>query len=138
MFWTKKSFTDNDVLEVAMEIRMLDQKTEEETPLIAGGMLEWAKKNPSNQSKVHKAMGIVHGIVAGSYRGKASDFDKFFRLIIIKAFNYGFGMNFGKTMYRDHMRLRKKMDKDYFSGIKEGKEQVNTGENFYLKNRLTW
>ena len=138
VFWSKKSFTDDNVLEMVMLIREIDQKAEEEAPPIVEGMLEWAKKDPSNKCKVHKAMGIIHGILAESYRGEASDFDKFFKSVIIKAFNYGFGMNFGKTMYKDHMRLRNKMDEDYFSGIKEGKEQVATGENFYLKHRLRW
>jgi hypothetical protein len=138
VFWSKKSFTDDDVMEVAMLIREIDQKAEEEAKPIIEGMLKWTNKDPSNKRKVHRAMGIVHGIVAGKYRGEPAGFDKYFRSVILKAFNYGFGMNFGKTMYRDHMRLRNKMDQDYFSGIKEGKQQVATGENFYLKHRLTW
>jgi len=138
MFWSRKSYTDDDVLEVAMLLREIDQEAEEEVPAIAEGMLEWAKKDPLNKRKVHKAMGIMHGIVAGKYKGEASDFDKYFKSVIVKAFNYGFLMNHGKTMYKDHMRLRDKMDEDYFFGIKEGKEQLARGENFYLKHRLTW
>ena len=138
MFWSKKSYTDDAVLQTAMSLRGIDENAEEEAPTIAGGMLEWAKKDPTNKRKVYKAMGIIHGVVAGQYQGDASDFDEFFKSVIVKAFNYGGGMNFGKTMYKDHMRLRNKMDEDYYSGIKEGKEQVATGENFYLKHRLTW
>lgn len=138
MFWSCKSYTDDEVLEVAMLLREIDQKAEDEAPVIAEGMLEWAKKDPLNKCKVHKAMGIMHGIVSGKYKGKASDFDKYFKSVIIKAFNYGFLMNFGKTMYKDHMKLRNKMDEDYFSGVNEGKEQVTSGKNFYLMHRLTW
>lgn len=113
-----------------MLLRDIDKKAEEEAPPITEGMLEWAKKDPLNKRKAHKAMGIMHGTIAGKYEGEASDFDKFFKSVIIKAFNYGVGTNYGKTMYKDHMRLRDKMDEDYFSGIKEGKEQVATGKTF--------
>jgi|GEM_PF-3077930 len=138
MFWSRKSYSDDEVLEVAMLLREIDQKAEEKAPPIAEGMLKWAKKDPSNKQKVHKAMGIMHGVVAGKYRGEPSDFDKFIKAVIIRAFNNGFGMNFGKTMYRDHMRLHKKMDEDYFAGIKEGRHQAVTGEDCYLQHRLTW
>ncbi len=138
MFWSHKSYNDDEILDVSMLIRAIDQNAEEEAPSIAEGMLEWAKKDPSSKSKVHKAMGIIHGVVAGKYQGEVTDYDKYFKEVILRAFNYGFGMNFGKTMYKEHIRLRNKMNEDYFSGIKEGKEQVTTGENFYLKHRLTW
>jgi hypothetical protein len=138
MFWSRKSYSDDEVLEVAILLREIDQKAEEKAPRIAEGMLKWAKKDPSNKQKVHKAMGILHGIVAGKYSGEPSDFDKFFKAVIIRAFNYGFSMKFGKIMFRDHMTLRNKMDEDYFAGIKEGKQQAATGEDYYLKHRLTW
>jgi hypothetical protein len=138
VFWAKKSFSDEDVLEMAMLIREIDKKAEEVAHPVAGGTLEWVKIDPSNKRKVHKAMGIIHGVVAQKYQGEASDFDNYFKSVILKAFNYGPGMNFGKMMYKDHIRLRNKMDEDYFSGIKEGKEQILTGENLYLKHRLTW
>ena len=138
MFWSRKSYSDGEVFEVAMLLREIDKKAEEEAPPIAEGTLKWAKKDPSNKQKVHKAMGIMHGVVAGKYRGAPADFDKFFKAVIIRAFNYSFLMTFGKFMYRDHIKLRNKMDEDYFAGIKEGKQQAITGEDYYLKHRLTW
>ena len=87
---------------------------------------------------MNKAFGIIHGIVVGKYRGDLSEFDKYFKAVIIKAYNYGSGSNYGKMMYRDHSQLRKSLDDDYFAGKKEGQMQAVTGEDFYLKHRLTW
>ena len=47
-------------------------------------------------------------------------------------------MNFGRVMYQDHMRLRRAMDKDYLSGVKEGEEQAKTGKQYYAAHRKIW
>jgi hypothetical protein len=138
MFGRPKSFTESDVSEMVVALREIEECAENEAPPIPGGMMQWANNDPNNKRKVNKAFGILHGFVAGKFVGDMSEFERFFKAVIIKTYNYGFGSNYGKMMYRDHSRLREAMDRDYFDGRKEGLEQAATETNYYLKNRMEW
>jgi hypothetical protein len=138
MFWRRKSYSRFDVLEMAALLREIEEDAEQNAPPIVEGMLEWAKKDPSNKRKVNRAFGIMSGIVTGKYAGSPCDFGRFFKEVIKRTYNYGFGANFGKMMFRDHTRLQKQKDEDYVAGRKDGLIQAVTGEDLYLRHRKTW
>lgn len=93
-------------------------------------MIAWPKVG-DNKRKLHKNFGIQHGFIKGKFKGKSEDFDDFIKEVVIKTHNYGFGLNFGKSIYKQHKSLIKKMDGDYFSGVKLGLDQALTEENHY-------
>jgi len=138
MFGFKKSYIKDDVYKIAMQWGEIDGDAEEQAVSPSEGLLEWIKKNPENKRKLHKAFGIQNGFIAGNFKGEPRDFDSFFKEVIYKTHNYGFMMNYGKSIYKDHMKLQERMDEDYFSGVKEGKEQAKTERNCYLEHRLTY
>jgi hypothetical protein len=124
----KKSYSESDVYSLAMEWREIEESADCGTP--AGGMIEWAKVG-DNKRKLHKNFGIQHGFIKGKFKGKSEDFDDFIKEVVIKTHNHGLGLNFGKSIYKEHKSLIKKMDEDYFSGIKLGLDQALTEENHY-------
>ena len=138
MFGFKKSYSKDDVYKIAMQWREIDGDAEAQASIPEEGLLRWVKKNPENKRKLHKAFGIQYGFIAGNYKGEPKDFDSFFKEVIYKTHNYGFMMNYGKSIYKSHIRLKKKMDEDYFYGVKEGEEQAKTKRNYYLEHRLTY
>lgn len=122
---------------MAMKWREIEARAEEAAPPMPGGMMKWAK-NPESKKKYHKALGIQHGFILGSFRGDSGDFDDFLKEALYKAHDYGFLMRYGKNIFRDHMRLRKQMDEDFFEGVKLGELQASNGTDFYLEHRKTW
>ena len=102
------------------------------------GMLEWVKENPENEAKLAKAFGIQLGLILASFSEDPNDLEAFFRDVILRTHNYGIFRRFGKGIYRTHTELRKKMDANYFRGVEEGRKQVTTGENLYLKHLQTY
>ena len=111
-----------------MEWREIEDSAECGTP--SGGLVEWTKIG-NNKSKLYKNFGVQHGFIKGKFKGKSEDFDDFFKEVVIKTHNHGLGLNFGKSIYKEHKSLIKKMDEDYFSGIKLGLDQALTEENHY-------
>ncbi|MGH2567382.1 MAG: hypothetical protein ACRDGA_03515 [Bacteroidota bacterium] len=138
MFGFNKSYTKDDVYKVTMLWRDIEKEADVVAPSVPEGMLTWAQKDPDIKHKIHKAFGIQHGFISGKYEGRPDDFEKFFKEVIYKIHNLGFSMNFGRVMYQDHMRLRRAMDQDYLSGVKEGEEQAETGKQYYAAHRKIW
>ena len=62
----------------------------------------------------------------------------FLRDVVIKAHDLGFLMRFGKGIVKEHLRLRKRLDPDYYEGIKLGQRQVAEERNYYLEHRKNW
>ena len=136
-FYRRKSYCEEDAYLVAMQWREIETEAEEASRDIPEGMLQWIK-NENNKRKYFKALGIQHGYIYASFRGDPRDFDSFLRDVVIKAHDLGLLMRFGKGSAREHFRLRKRLDPDYFEGIKIGKRQAEEGKNFYMEHRRTW
>ena len=137
MIRRRKSYSEEDAYLVAMRWREIETQAEDAARAIPEGMIKWIR-NVENKRKYFKALGIQHGFIHALFRGDSSDFDNFLRDVVIKAHNQGFLMRFGKGIYKEHLRLRKKLDQDYYGGIKLGERQVADGKNYYLEYRKTW
>ena len=133
----RKSYTEEDAYLVAMKWREIETQAEESSRSIPEGMEHWVK-NEENKRKYVKALGIQHGYIRASFPGHPKDFNDFLRDVVIKAHDLGPLMRFGKAIAKEHFRLRKRLDPDYFEGIKIGERQVVEGKNFYMEHRKTW
>ena len=133
----RKGYADEDVYLVAMRWREIETEAEEVSRPIPEGMMKWIKTE-ENKRKYFKALGIQHGFIHASFRGDAKDFDNFLRDVVIKAHNLGPLMRFGKGIAKEHFRLRKRLDPDYFDGIKIGERQAVEGKNYYMEHRTSW
>lgn len=133
----RKSYTEEDAYLVAMRWREIETQAEEGSRSIPEGMMQWVK-NDENKRKYFKALGIQHGYIRASFRGDPKDFDDFLRDVVIKAHDLGPLMRFGKGIAKEHFRLRRRLDPDYFEGIKVGERQAAEGKNYYLEHRKTW
>ena len=137
MIQRRKSYSDEDAYLVAMRWREIESQAEEAARAIPEGMIKWIK-NEENKRKYFKALGIHHGFIHASFQGDSQDFDQFLGHVVIKAHDHGLFMRYGKGIVKEHLRLRKRLDPDYFDGIKLGQRQVAEGINFYLEHRKTW
>ncbi len=133
----RKSYSEEEAYLVAMRWREIEAQAEEAARSIPEGMMKWIK-NEENKKKYFKALGIQHGFIHTSFRGDPQDFDDFLRDVLIKAHDLGFLMRFGKGIVKEHLRLRKRLDPDYYDGIKLGQRQVAEGKDYYLEHRKTW
>lgn len=133
----RKSYTEEDAYLVAMRWREIETQAEEGSRSIPEGMMQWVK-NEENKRKYFKALGIQHGYIRAFFRGNPKDFDDFLRDVVIKAHDLGPLMRFGKGIAKEHFRLRKRLDPDYFEGTKIGERQAAEGKNYYLEHRKTW
>ncbi len=61
-------------------------------------------------------MGVCIKILEYFYEGDVKHSENFYKDSIYKAFNQGFMMNFGKTMYKGFCKARKKPSKFFFAG----------------------
>ena len=132
-----KSFSPDQVYQVAMKWRNIEVEAEQASPEISEGLFQWVKK-PGNMTKYNKVLGIMYGYILASYKGDARDFDDFLKEVDYKAHDYGFLMRTGKYSYKYQLRLRKKMDEDFWAGIKLGQKQAGEGKNYLLEERQTW
>ena len=137
MIRRRKSYSEEEAYLVAMRWREIEAQAEEAARAIPEGMMKWIK-NEENKKKYFKALGIQHGFIHASFRGDPQDFDDFLRDVVLKAHDLGFLMRFGKSIVKEHLRLRKRLDPDYYDGIKLGQRQVAEGQNYYLEHRKTW
>lgn len=137
MIRRRKSYSEEDAYLVAMRWREIEAQAEEAARAIPEGMMKWIK-NDENKRKYFKALGIQHGFIRAMFRGDSRDFDEFLKDVVIKAHDLGLLMRFGKGIVKEHLRLRKRLDPDYFEGIKMGDRQVVEGKNLYLEHRKTW
>ena len=137
MIRRRKSYSEEDAYLVAMRWREIETQAEEAAHAIPEGMMK-RTKNEENKRKYFKALGIQHGFIHASFRGDSKDFDDFLRDVVIKAHDHGLFMRFGKGVVKEHLRLRKRLDPDYYEGIKMGERQVAEGQNLYLEHRKTW
>ncbi len=133
----RKSYTEEESYLVAMRWREIEAQAEEGSRSIPEGMMQWVK-NEENKRKYFKALGIQHGYIHASFLREPKDFDDFLRDVVIKAHDLGPLMRFGKGIAKEHFRLRKRLDPDYFEGIMFGERQVADGKNYYLEHRKTW
>lgn len=137
MLWRRKTYSEEEAYLVAMRWREIEAQAEEAGRAIPEGMMKWIK-NEENKKKYFKALGIQHGFIQASFRGDPQDLDDFLRDVVIKAHDLGFLMHFGKGIVKEHLRLRKRLDPDYYEGIKLGQRQVAEGRNYYLEHRKNW
>ena len=137
MIRRRKSYSEEEAYLVAMRWREIEAQAEEAARAIPEGMMKWIK-NEENKKKYFEALGIQHGFIHASFRGDPQDFDDFLRDVVLKAHDLGFLMRFGKGIVKEHLRLRKRLDPDYYDGIKLGQRQVAEGQNYYLEHRKTW
>lgn len=133
----RKSYTEEDVYLVAMQWREIETQAEQASRPVPEGTLQWVK-NEKNKRKYFKALGIQHGYIRASFRGDSKDFDDFLREVVIKAHDLGPFMRFGKGIAKEHFRLRKCLDPDYFEGSKIGERQAAEGKNYYMEHRKDW
>ena len=135
MFFSK-SYSDTAVDRAAHWIRFLDnlqflltevQEAEHQDVLIQFyqnqnlGMFD-RKKIESAKRFLLFQNGIFLKVLEHMFDGSQSDFKKFEKESILKAGNYGFGANVGKTLYKDYLKCKAQFSEYKNSGIEWAEE----------------
>jgi hypothetical protein len=127
MLGSKRSFSSLSVTSSVDRLRELDSNVEAELYEYPVEDIANAPENGwlgdglfTNQDLLKQRVPLLNGIMAAiledAFDGEAGDLDEYCKAAIIEAFNFGFGSNFGKLMYKEFVRSQAKNPRAFSIG----------------------